>query len=93
MLTQELSISAPRTTPANVTVSTSTAQSAALEAGNYVFVCDVACRIVFGSNPSATANHLLVPAATMLRIAGVQANEKCAIIATGAGTAQLYPAI
>lgn len=95
MNVRELSLNAPRaalTAPAPLSVSATSAQTAALGfTGDAVFVCDQDCNILFGSNPTATAACLFVPAKTMIRIAGIQAGEKMAVIAAAAGTAWLAP--
>lgn len=87
MNVRELSLDAPRAAATTVTVSTSSAQSAALPAGDYYFVCDQASSILVGVNPTATTSCIRIPASVPVRIAGVQANEKIAVIAAGAGTA------
>lgn len=89
MNVREISFSAPRGVAVNITVSVASAQSAALPEGDYLFICDQACNIVFGANPTALATHLRIPASTMFRITGVLADDKCAVIAAGAGTAWL----
>ena len=93
MRVKEISIEAPRAAATTVIVSTSTAQSAVLQAGEYLFMCDQACNILVGVNPTATTSCLPVPASTLLRIVGVQEGEKIAIIAAASGTAWLYRAI
>lgn len=78
---------------APVSMSTTSAQSAALAAGDYVCVVTVACCILRGANPTATTSCLpLAPnEATILR--GIQNGEKIAFITpTGTGTALLHPA-
>lgn len=90
MNVRKLSIDAPRAVAVTVSVSTSSAQSAVLKPGDYLFVCSQPCSIVVGSNPTATTSHPRIPANTMLRIAGLQANERFAIIADAAGTAHIW---
>ena len=90
MNVRELSLDAPRAVAATVVVSTSSAQSSTLSPGDYVFVCDQGCSVVFGSNPTATTSHPRIPANTVVRFASVQANEKIAIIADAAGTAHIW---
>lgn len=87
MNTRELSFNAPRGQTITVSVSTSSAQSAALAPGDYAFVCDQDCNIIVGANPTATTSHWFIPAKTPMRIAGIQASEKIAIRAAASGTA------
>lgn len=89
MIEAQISFSAPRAAAVNITVSAVSAQSAALAPGTYVFCCDQDCNILFGANPTATATCFFVPAKQMFRITGVLANDICAVIAAGAGTARL----
>jgi hypothetical protein len=90
---REISIEAPRAACTTVSVSTSSAQSSALEGRDIVYVCDQVSYILFGANPTATTSCLRVPADTMLRINNIKANDKLAIIAAGSGTAFIAPAI
>jgi len=87
MNVRELSFNAPRAVAVIVTVSTATAQSAELSPGDYAFVCDQDCKILVGTNPTATDACWFVPAKSPMRIAGVQAGEKIAVKAAAAGTA------
>lgn len=80
---------APRAADSTVSVSTSSAQSSALEAGDYIYSCDQVSHLLLGSNPTATTSCRRIPADTMVRIAGVQSGEKLAIIAAASGTAWL----
>ena len=89
MNVKEQSFNAPRAVATTVSVSTSTAQSAALPAGDYVFVCSQACNVLAGANPTATTSCMFIPANTMVRICGIQDNEKLAVIAAASGTAWL----
>lgn len=87
-----ITMTAPRGAATAFAVSTSSAQSAALGAGgDYIFVCDQGCSILFGSNPTATTSHPRIPAGSMVRITGVDAGEKIAVIADGSGTAFIWP--
>jgi len=90
MNVRELSLDAPRAAAVTVSVSTSSAQSAVLAPGDYVFSCDQDCNVVFGSNPTATTSHPPIPAKQLVRFANVQANEKIAIIAADTGTAHIW---
>ena len=54
MNVRELSFNAPRAVATTVTVSATSAQSAALSPGDYAFVCDQDCKILVGSDPTAT---------------------------------------
>lgn len=87
MQVQPVSFAAPRAAAEKWAVSTSSAQSAVLGAGDHVFVCDQDCNILFGTNPTATASSQFVPAKTLIRLRGVLSGEKCAVIAAGAGSA------
>lgn len=87
MNVRELSFNAPRAVAVTVTVSTTTAQSAELAPGDYAFICDQDCKILVGTNPTATDACWFVPAKSPMRIAGVQAGEKIAVKAAAAGTA------
>jgi hypothetical protein len=91
MNVRELSIGAPRAAvDSKVTVSIASAQSADLAPGDYNFVCDQACSILVGANPIATTSCARIPANTLLRIAGVQAGEKIAVIADADGSAFIW---
>ena len=89
MQVQQVSFAAPRAAAEKWSVSASSAQSAALAAGDYVFVCDQDCNILFGTNPTATTSCQFVPAKTLVRLKGVLASEKCAVLAAGSGSAWL----
>lgn len=93
MVVKEISMEAPRGAATTVSVSTTSAQSAVLSPGSYIYTCDQVSYLLFGSNPTATLSCLRIPAETMVRIAGVQSGEKLAIIADASGTAWLAPAI
>lgn len=87
-----ITMTVPRATADKITVSTTSAQSAALPVGgDYVFVCDQGCSIVEGANPTATTSHPRIPANTMIRLTNMVAGEKLAVIADAAGAAHLWP--
>lgn len=89
MRVEEISFEAPRAAATTVSVSTSSAQSAALDGGAITYVCDQRSYILFGSNPTATTSCQPVPADTIVRITNVKSGEKMAIIAAGSGTAHI----
>ncbi len=87
-------IEAPRSATLTVSASTTSAQSAALSAIDYVITADVPFHIVFGENPTATTGNLRVPADTMVRFVNVNPGEKFAVILpSGTGTVFYCPAI
>lgn len=87
---RETSLKAPTTLgePA-LTVSTSAAQTGALEGGTYIYMCDQQSFILFGTNPTATNRAQAVPANVPMRIRGVTANHKLSVLAAASGTAWL----
>lgn len=90
MNVRELSFNAPRAAATTVSVSLTSAATAALAPGDYAFVCDQDCNVVVGAgSPVATTSHWFIPAKTPFRIAGVQDGEKVAVIASATGTAWL----
>jgi len=89
MNVKEQTFNAPRVAATTVSVSTSSAQSAALAPGDYVFVCDKIAYILVGANPTATTSCMRIPADVLVRICGIQDQEKVAIIASASGTAWL----
>lgn len=75
---------------APVSTSTTSAQSAALTAGDYVCVCTALTYAVRGSNPTATTQGLPIPPNVPVILRGIQEQEKVAfILPTGTGTAAL----
>lgn len=87
MNVRELTLNAPRASATTVSVSASSAQTGVLAAGDYVYVCNQPSYLLVGSNPTATTSCIRIPADCMVRIAGVQDNEKIATIADSNGTA------
>lgn len=87
MNVRELTLNAPRAAASTVSVSTSSAQTGALNRGDYVYVCNQPSYLLVGANPTATTSCIRIPADCLVRIAGVQAGEKIAIIADSTGTA------
>ena len=79
---------APRSAAATVSLSTTSAQSAALSGRDILVICPADCFVLFGSNPTATATCLLVPADTPTRFTNINAGEKFAAI-LGSSTATL----
>lgn len=79
-------LQAPRAVATKVAASTSSAQSGILSGRDIIIVGDVDFHILFGSNPTATTDCMMVPAKTMLPIGNINAGEKFAVIlADGTG--------
>lgn len=77
---------------APVSITTSSAQSAALTAADYVCVVTVACSILRGTNPTATTSCMPLSPNEAHVLKGIQDGEKIAFIApSGTGTALLHP--
>lgn len=76
----------PALNPQKVTLSTSSAQSAAVAATTKsVRVCsDIDCFILIGANPTATISSVYLPAKTP-QVFGIAGGQKVAAIAGGAG--------
>lgn len=91
MRVKQLSMGAPRkAAEKKFSVSTSAATSNALDPGDYLFVSDTAVNMVCGANPTADNTYPLIPANTLVRIAGVQDQEKISVIGAATGTAYLW---
>lgn len=76
-----------------IAVSTTSAQSAAINASTCSIYTDVDCYIRQGANPTALADGTdqFVPAGTFVRLTGLATGNKLAIIATASGTVHLTP--
>ena len=70
-----------------LSVSATSAQTAALSGADILFWSGVAVNVLFGTNPTATAAGIYVPANTVVRFVNVKAGDKLAALAGGAGTA------
>lgn len=75
----------------SVATSTTSAQSTALRAGDYIVTVTAVTFVLRGSNPTAVANTCPMLAANVpYRLRGIQEGEKLAFInGTGTGTAYL----
>ena len=78
---------------AAVSISASSAQSAALLTNRVVIYSTVACWIRQGSNPTALSNGTdqYIPAETMMRLTDITPGNKIAFIAGSAGTVYITP--
>lgn len=74
-----------------ISVSGTSAQSAALDAEWATVWATVDCYVLAGSNPTATTSCLFIPASTYLRLTGWTRGQKLAFIAGGSGTVHLTP--
>lgn len=88
-MTMLISLAVPnRASTASVSISTTSAQSAALAGGNVVVMATADCFILRGANPTATVLCLPLLANTQYRLTGIAEGEKLAFItASGSGTA------
>ena len=77
-----------------VSISSTSAQSAAITASSVLVCVTAACFVRRGSNPTALSNGTdqYLPADTLLRIDGWSSGEKLAFVTTGAtGSAYITP--
>lgn len=80
-------------TCAAVSVSTTSAQSAAITNGRVVIYSTVDVFMRQGSNPTALSDGTdqFIPAGTLLRIVDIEASNKLAFISTMSGTVYISP--
>jgi hypothetical protein len=76
-----------------VSISGTSAQSAAINSGRVVIYSNVDCWMRQGSNPTALSNGTdqFIPANTLLRIVDIESGNKLAFIAGSAGTVYISP--
>ena len=77
-----------------VSISSTSAQSAAISASSVLVCATAACFVRRGSNPTALSNGTdqYLPADTLVRLDGWAAGDKLAFVTTGAtGTVYLTP--
>lgn len=87
-------VQAPRSAAATVSLSDTSAQSAALSGRDIIVICPADCFILFGANPTATTSCLLVPADTPTRFTNINGGEKfAAILAASTATLQYFEAL
>lgn len=73
-----------------VSTSTTSAQTAALTAGDYVCVCSALTYVKRGPNPTAVTTDLPIPPNYPVILRGIQEQDKLAfIVPTGTGTASV----
>lgn len=77
----------PAITDQAVTISGTSAQSSAFNAGTHavLLTCDSGCSIVFGSNPTATTSNVLLPADTPTPFVVVPGQKVAAIVNSSGG--------
>lgn len=76
-----------------ITLSTSSAQSATINATECVVHSTVDCYFRHGTNPTAVSDGTdqYLPADTLMRLTGLTPGSKLAFIGTGSGTLHLSP--
>ena len=86
-MTMPVTFEAPRALGTSLSVSTSSAQTAALSGADLIYWCAVATTILFGADPTATGAGLYVPANTPVRLTNIKPGEKLAALAGSSSTA------
>lgn len=75
-----------------VSISTTSAQSAAVNSPNAVLYATNDCFVIVGDSPTATTSCMPLPAGVMWRAKGWQPGQKiAAITASGSGTLYITP--
>lgn len=78
---------ASRSLGTSLSVSTTSAQTAEMSGKDVLFWSGVAVNVLFGTNPTATAAGVYVPANTVVRFTNIKPGDKLAALAGGNGTA------
>lgn len=92
MITHEISLTVPSSaTTQTISVSTSSAQTAAIYADSAVVVATDLVFVVFGDSPTATTSCMPLVGGVAYRLTGWKPGQKLAFIAGGSCTAYVTP--